>query len=196
MTPPEAKNIDAYCRARQHLAETFGLAKVKLGGTSHTVDLNPKKRTRGIGLEALHASFMTRIEHEIFDDLLIGNKRLSELMRLAKRKITGSISSPIDMPMLQRIGVASGFSSVAIVSLFVQDEATTQLSASAAMLWSPVPSIGFWLSGIWLSSVGGYLHDDAIVYAAQDWLSWLARFAVFGALATAKVANFAAGVFP
>jgi hypothetical protein len=56
-----------------------------------------------------------------------------------------------------------------------------------------VPLILFWLCRIWLSTVRGYMHDDPIVYAAKDWVSWLVTLAVFGALAAAKVANFAAG---
>jgi hypothetical protein len=73
MTPEDAKKIDAYFRARQHLAETYGFVEVKLGGKSHTVDLHPEKKDKGIGFEAPRTSFMTCIEHEIFDDLLIGN---------------------------------------------------------------------------------------------------------------------------
>jgi hypothetical protein len=95
--------------------------------------------------------------------------------------------------MLQLMGVASGFTSVVIVSLFLQDKATTQFCASPAILWCTVPLILFWLCRIWLSAVRGYMHDDAIVYAAKDWVSWLVTPAVFSALAAAKVANFAVG---
>jgi hypothetical protein len=73
LTSEDAKNIDAYFRAREHLAESFGFIEVKFGGKSHTVDLNRDKRTRGISFEAPRSSFMTCLEYEIFDDLLIGN---------------------------------------------------------------------------------------------------------------------------
>ena len=73
MTSEDATKIDSYFRAREHLAESFGFIEVKFGGISHTVDLNPDKRTRGITFEAPRTSFLTCIEYEIFDDLLIGN---------------------------------------------------------------------------------------------------------------------------
>ena len=120
-------------------------------------------------------------------------KRVSELMTLTGRNVIRRGYTPVDVPMLQLMGVASGFTSVVILSLFVQDEATTQLYASPAILWCTVPLILFWLCRIWLSTVRGYMHDDPIVYAAKDWVSWLVTLAVFGALAAAKVANFAAG---
>ena len=46
---------------------------MKFGGKSHIVDLNPAKRDRGFTFEAPRNSFMTALEYEIFDDLLIGN---------------------------------------------------------------------------------------------------------------------------
>ena len=69
----DAKKIQAYFRARQHLAGHFGFIEVKIGGKSTVVDLNPSKRHRGITFEAPRSSFMTCIDYEIFDDLLIGN---------------------------------------------------------------------------------------------------------------------------
>ena len=73
LTAEDAKKIDTYFRAREHLADSFGFIEVKFGGKSHVVDLNPDKRNQGISLEAPRNSFMTCLEYEIFDDLLIGN---------------------------------------------------------------------------------------------------------------------------
>lgn len=73
MTAEDAAKIDAYFKARAHLAERFGFVEVKIGGKSHTVDLNPSLRKNGISFEAPRHSFMTCIDYEIFDDMLIGN---------------------------------------------------------------------------------------------------------------------------
>ena len=73
MTAEDAVKIDTYFKAREHLADRFGFVEVKLGGRSHTVDLNPARRERGFTFEAPRSSFMTCIDYEIFDDLLIGN---------------------------------------------------------------------------------------------------------------------------
>jgi len=73
LTAEDAKKIDAYFKARQHLANSFGFVEVKFGGKSHVVDLNREKRNCGITFEAPRNSFMTCLEYQIFDDLLIGN---------------------------------------------------------------------------------------------------------------------------
>ncbi|MDX2222405.1 MAG: hypothetical protein SFV21_06640 [Rhodospirillaceae bacterium] len=65
--------VDSYFRDRQHIADRFGFIEVIVGGRSHTVSLNPGRRSIGISFEAPRHSFMSCIEHEIFDDLLIGN---------------------------------------------------------------------------------------------------------------------------
>ncbi len=73
LTKADAEMINSYFRARRHLASRFGFIEVRFGGKSHIVDLNPALRRRGITFEAPRSSFMTCIQHEIFDDLLIGN---------------------------------------------------------------------------------------------------------------------------
>jgi hypothetical protein len=73
LTAEDAPKIDAYFKAREHLADAFGFIEVKFGGKSHTVDLNPGLRGRGLTFEAPRNSFMTCLEYEIFDDLLISN---------------------------------------------------------------------------------------------------------------------------
>jgi hypothetical protein len=65
--------IVRYFQSRETLRDHFGFIEVKAGGTQVTVDLNSNKRHRGITFEAPRNSFMACIEHEIFDDLLIGN---------------------------------------------------------------------------------------------------------------------------
>ena len=35
-----------------------------------------------------------------------------------------------------------------------------------------VPLFLFWQCRLWLSTSRGYMHDDPIVYAAKDWVSW------------------------
>ena len=117
-------------------------------------------------------------------------KRASEMMALARNTAARRGYWPADVPILQLMGIASGFTSVVILSLFVQDETTSRLYASPALLWCTVPLILFWLCRVWLSTARGYMHDDPIVYAAKDWVSWIVSVAVFGTLAAAKTLTF------
>ncbi|MFZ4748017.1 MAG: hypothetical protein ACOYLK_14200 [Sphingomonas sp.] len=73
LTREDAVKIDQYFKARENLQQCFGFIAVTLGGKTHTVDLNRDLRENGITFEAPRSSFMTSLEYEIFDDMLIGN---------------------------------------------------------------------------------------------------------------------------
>ena len=73
LTPEDKIKIRGYFQAREALRKHFGFIEVSAGGTSVTVDLNRGKRNIGIGFECARNSLMFCIEHELFDDLLIGN---------------------------------------------------------------------------------------------------------------------------
>jgi 4-hydroxybenzoate polyprenyltransferase len=113
-------------------------------------------------------------------------KRVSETMTQPRGRIARRGYEAGDAPILQLMGIASAFTAIVILALFVQDEATSRLYSSPAVLWCIVPLILFWLCRIWLSTARGYMHDDPIVYAAKDWVSWLVSIGVFGTLAIAK----------
>ncbi|HXI99639.1 MAG TPA: UbiA family prenyltransferase [Micropepsaceae bacterium] len=117
-------------------------------------------------------------------------KRVSEMMAATGPTAARRGYMASDVPILQLMGIASGFTAIVILSLFVQDEATSVLYSSPALLWCIVPLILFWLCRIWLSTARGYMHDDPIVYAAKDWVSLLVSVAVFGTLAAAKTLTF------
>ena len=53
--------------------------------------------------------------------------------------------------------------------------------AEPQVLWAVIPLVLFWQCRLWLSTARGYMHDDPIVYAAKDWVSWL-TFALFIAI--------------
>ncbi len=115
-------------------------------------------------------------------------KRVSEMMTKAqqgKSKAARRGYGVEDAAILQLMGVASAFTAIVILALFVQDETVSQRYSSPMFLWCIVPLMLFWLCRIWLSTARGYMHDDPIVYAAKDWVSWLVSIGVFGTLAAA-----------
>jgi len=73
LTAEDKSRIRRYFMAREALRKNFGFIEVSAGGSSVTVDLNRAKRDIGIRFECPRNSLMTCIEHELFDDLLIGN---------------------------------------------------------------------------------------------------------------------------
>jgi hypothetical protein len=73
LTADDKSKLRRYFTARETLFDHFGFVEISAGGSSVTVDLNRDKRNVGIGFECPRQSLMTSIEHELFDDLLIGN---------------------------------------------------------------------------------------------------------------------------
>lgn len=105
-------------------------------------------------------------------------KRVSELQRL-RMAGAGSGGRPLrrgymveDLSILQMCGCASTFASAIVLALYVQSEPAGRAYPNAAALWGSIPLLLFWQCRLWLATARGYMHDDPIVYAARDWVSW------------------------
>ena len=103
-------------------------------------------------------------------------KRTGELLQIrqpgSEHTVTRRGYRPEDVPILQMFGIASTFASSVVLALFVNSTAALEQYASPALLWGLVPLILFWQLRLWLSTHRGYMHDDPIVYASKDWVSW------------------------
>ena len=103
-------------------------------------------------------------------------KRVSELKgapAIDDRPVARRGYSAVDLPFLQMFGVGASIASTVVLALFVQDETTSHRYGSPLLLWGAVPLILFWQSRIWLATARGHMHDDPIVYAVRDRVSWL-----------------------
>lgn len=103
-------------------------------------------------------------------------KRTEELSSASRAG--GGVSSrrgyyATDLPVLQIFGCASAFASTVVLALFVGSTAASAQYSNPEALWAIVPLILFWECRIWLAAFRGYMHDDPIVYAARDWVSWI-----------------------
>lgn len=101
-------------------------------------------------------------------------KRVGELTEAAAtgREMSRRGYMAGDIQVLQMFGIAAAFSACVVLALFVQHEATHGRYAWPGALWGTIPLILFWQCRIWVSTARGYMHDDPIVYAARDWVSW------------------------
>jgi 4-hydroxybenzoate polyprenyltransferase len=114
-------------------------------------------------------------------------KRVSELQRLSadggRRAIRRGYMID-DASMLEMFGTAATFASSIVLSLYVRSDTAAHAYGHPAMLWGSIPLLLFWQCRLWLSTARGYMHDDPIVYAARDWVSWV----VFACLAAVVAA--------
>jgi 4-hydroxybenzoate polyprenyltransferase len=116
-------------------------------------------------------------------------KRVEELKALHQLSLGSSTPRrgyyTSDAVILQLFGCSASFSSCIVLALFVQDQVATQHTVSA-LLWGIVPLMLFWQCRLWLSTARGYMHDDPIVYAARDWVSWIVAIALLAVLSAAS----------
>ena len=73
-----------------------------------------------------------------------------------------------DAPLLQSLGVSSGYISTLVIALYLRSENVMSLYAQPLAIWLLIPILLFWVSWVWLKSSRGEMHDDPIVFAAKD----------------------------
>lgn len=78
---------------------------------------------------------------------------------------------PADFELLASLGGASGYISVLVLALYINEAASATLYHSPEWLWAACPLLLFWLSRTWLLAHRGQMHDDPIVFALRDSVS-------------------------
>jgi hypothetical protein len=69
----EKDRATKYFQAVEHLASAMDFIRLKIGGEETVVPLRSRNFNKGITFEAPRHSFMSAIDWQVFDDLLIGN---------------------------------------------------------------------------------------------------------------------------
>jgi 4-hydroxybenzoate polyprenyltransferase len=118
-------------------------------------------------------------------------KRYSELKVARNAGKTGALRGrgyePDDLELVSSLGGSSGFIAVLVLALYIQDGQAAHLYATPQVIWLACPVMLFWISRAWLIAHRGRMHDDPIVFALKDKVSWgVGVFMVF-VLALARV---------
>lgn len=86
---------------------------------------------------------------------------------------------PDDLEVISSLGAASGYLSVMVLALYIQDPSTAALYRYPQVIWLGCPILLYWVSRIWLLTHRGEMHDDPVVFAIRDRASLIAG-ALFG----------------
>ena len=114
----------------------------------------------------LSLAFMKRYT----DLILIKNKNQEELF--------GRGYSIIDLEIVQKVGIASGFASLLILALYINSEQVIVLYKQPALFWLVIPILLYWLMRMWLVAHKGQMTDDPIVFAIKDKSSCIMFFLI------------------
>lgn len=79
-----------------------------------------------------------------------------------------------DAPLVQGLGIVSGYASALVLALYLNSETVVQLYHTPELIWCAVPVHLFWISWVWLKTHRGQMHDDPLLFALRDKASLLA----------------------
>ncbi|MBN9229675.1 MAG: UbiA family prenyltransferase [Legionella sp.] len=91
-----------------------------------------------------------------------------EIQQDATDKIHGRGYYKADAPLIQTLGVSSGYAAVVILSLYLNSDAVIKLYRSPQCVWGIVPIVLFWINWMWIKAHRGEMHDDPLIFAIKD----------------------------
>lgn len=86
-------------------------------------------------------------------------------------KLNGRGYYTSDASLIQTMGIASGYLSILVFSLYLDSEVVTRLYKSPQLIWGAIPVMLFWISWMWLQANHGKMHDDPLVFAIKNPIS-------------------------
>jgi 4-hydroxybenzoate polyprenyltransferase len=99
-------------------------------------------------------------------------KRYTELVAI-NGPLAGRGYGPGDASWIRAIGIGSGYMAVVILALYISAPDVTALYSRPLLLWILCPVLLVWLTRLWLRASRGLVHDDPIVEALRDTVSYV-----------------------
>ena len=103
-------------------------------------------------------------------------KRYAELQAYPEgdaKKVHGRGYYLADAPLVQQLGVTSGYAATLVLAFYLNSENVIKLYRTPEIIWGAVPLMLLWISWMWLKAHRGLMHDDPIVFAIKDKVSIL-----------------------
>ncbi|HET8649939.1 MAG TPA: UbiA family prenyltransferase [Gemmatimonadales bacterium] len=115
-------------------------------------------------------------------------KRYAELYRLrgeSAERAAGRGYVVADLEWLGSMGAAAGYLSVLVLALYITSEQVLVLYAHPSRLWLICPLLLYWISRLWFLAHRGRIHEDPLVAAMGDPVSYILGVLVAVVLAVA-----------
>jgi 4-hydroxybenzoate polyprenyltransferase/phosphoserine phosphatase len=101
-------------------------------------------------------------------------KRFAELESLRRQqrlRAAGRGYHVEDLPLLQSLGIASGYMSVLVLALYINSPEIQALYERPKFIWMLCVLMLYWISRVWMKAQRGNMHDDPVVFALKDRIS-------------------------
>ena len=97
---------------------------------------------------------------------------LSLMLRAGMERATGRGYHTSDLPIVQTMGVGSGYLSVLIFALYITSDDVKLIYNTPKVLWLACPLILYWMSRMWLLAQRGDMRGDPLLFALSDRVSY------------------------
>jgi 4-hydroxybenzoate polyprenyltransferase/phosphoserine phosphatase len=87
-----------------------------------------------------------------------------------------------DAPLVQTMGITSGYAAILVLALYLNSDAVLKLYRTPELVWGAVPVMLFWVSRMWVQAHRGKMHDDPLIFAVKDKASLLSGVLFAGVL--------------
>ncbi|VAW93653.1 Integral membrane protein [hydrothermal vent metagenome] len=98
---------------------------------------------------------------------------LKNLLDTGVKKIPGRGYSIVDIENIRSFGITSGYLSVLIFALYINDEALIKLYSAPYWLWGISLLLLYWISRMWFIANNKLKSDDPVLFAVQDKTSYV-----------------------
>lgn len=78
-----------------------------------------------------------------------------------------------DLAIISSLGVAAGYIATLVLALYINSPAVLQLYTDGILIWLLCPLLLYWIGRIWLLATRGELHEDPVIFATRDPVSYL-----------------------
>ncbi len=103
-------------------------------------------------------------------------KRFTELLALNEKsqlRVAGRGYAASDLQAIGSLGSSSGFMCALVLALYINSPQVAPLYRSPWALWFLCPLLLYWISRVWILAYRGSMHDDPILFALRDRVSYL-----------------------
>ncbi|MEM9243844.1 MAG: UbiA family prenyltransferase [Pseudomonadota bacterium] len=104
---------------------------------------------------------------------------IKRYVELAKQKQKGSLTAHgrgyhiNHLDLIRTYGIASAYVSGLIFALYISSDKVKAFYSQPNFLYAMIVLIIYWLSRVWLKAEDGKVHDDPIVFAIKDKVTWM-----------------------
>ncbi|MBW2698448.1 MAG: UbiA family prenyltransferase, partial [Deltaproteobacteria bacterium] len=112
---------------------------------------------------------------------------LLEARELEREHIERRAYQVADLGLVETMGLSCGYIAVLVLCLFVSSDDVSRLYSAPVLLWLMCPVMLYWISRIWFLARRGELHDDPVLFATRDRISFVCGVLVLAVVLAATV---------